>query len=122
MLPAARKRDCSFETVQELQILRSSHRKCSIKKLFLKTSCNLILKNIPTQVFFYEYCEIFKNTYFEEHLRTAASEHFQPCSSIGRSRFFTTLFVIVIKSVPLPMLYRYQCSAVPGSDSMFLYR
>ena len=26
-----------------------------------------------TQVFFWEYCEIFKNTYFEELLRTAAS-------------------------------------------------
>ena len=24
-------------------------------------------------VFSYEYCEIFKNTYFEEHLQTAAS-------------------------------------------------
>ena len=27
----------------------------------------------PTQVFSCEYCEIFKNTYFEEHLRTAAN-------------------------------------------------
>ena len=24
-----------------------------------------------------EYCEIFKNTYFEEHLQTAASDFFQ---------------------------------------------
>ena len=30
-------------------------------------------KEIPTQVFPCEYCEIFKNTCFEEHLRTAAS-------------------------------------------------
>ena len=30
-------------------------------------------KEIPTQVLSCEYCEIFKNTYFEEHLRTAAS-------------------------------------------------
>ena len=28
---------------------------------------------IRTQVFSYEYCEIFKNAYFEEHRRTAAS-------------------------------------------------
>ena len=28
----------------------------------------------PTQMFSGEYCEISKNTYFEEHLRTAASE------------------------------------------------
>ena len=30
-------------------------------------------KEIPTQVLSCEYCEIFKNTYFEEHLQTAAS-------------------------------------------------
>ena len=30
-------------------------------------------KETPTQVFSCEYCKIFKNTYFEEHLRTAAS-------------------------------------------------
>ena len=27
-----------------------------------------------TAAFLYEYCENFKNSYFEEHLRTAASE------------------------------------------------
>ena len=47
---------------------RSSHRRCSIKKLFLKNS------NIYRKYFNSEYCEIFKSTYFEEHLRTAASE------------------------------------------------
>ena len=26
-------------------------------------------------MFFYEYCEIFKNTYFEKHRRTTASEN-----------------------------------------------
>ena len=31
-------------------------------------------KETPTQVFSCEYCEIFKNTYFEEHLQTAASK------------------------------------------------
>ena len=30
-------------------------------------------KEIPTQELSCGYCEIFKNTYFEEHLRTAAS-------------------------------------------------
>ena len=30
-------------------------------------------KETPTQVFSCEYCEILKNTYFEEHIRTAAS-------------------------------------------------
>ena len=31
-------------------------------------------KETLTQLFFREYCEIFKNTYFEKHLRTTASE------------------------------------------------
>ena len=28
----------------------------------------------PTQLFSYEYCKIFKSTYFDEHLGTATSE------------------------------------------------
>ena len=32
-----------------------------------------LLKNTPTQAFFCEFCEIFKNTHFEKHQRTAAS-------------------------------------------------
>ena len=32
------------------------------------------LQETPTQAFSCEYCVIFKNTYFEEHLRTAASK------------------------------------------------
>ena len=43
-------------------------------KLQALKGCNFI-KNSPTQMFSYEYCEIFNNTYFEEHLRTAASVH-----------------------------------------------
>ena len=30
-------------------------------------------KKIPSEVFLWEYCETFKNTYYEEHLRTTAS-------------------------------------------------
>ena len=36
-------------------------------------TCNL-LKKIPTKMFSSEYCKIFKKTYFEEHLLTAASD------------------------------------------------
>ena len=42
----------------------------------LKT-CNFIKKRIQTQVFCCEYCEIFKNTYFEKHLRTIAFASFR---------------------------------------------
>ena len=69
-------------------LFRSSHRRCSVKKgalndfryihrktpvLELENTCNFIKKETPTQVFSCEYCEIFKNTYFEERLRTAGS-------------------------------------------------
>ena len=33
------------------------------------------LKKTPTQVFYCENCEVFKNTYFEKHQRTTASEN-----------------------------------------------
>ena len=39
----------------------------SVKKVFLKET--------PTQVFSCQICEIFKNTYSEEHLRATASKH-----------------------------------------------
>ena len=41
--------------------------------LLQKGGLQLYYKKIPTQVLSCEYCDIFKNTYFEEHLRTAAS-------------------------------------------------
>ena len=44
--------------------------------LFLIKLCpQLYWKETPTQVFSCEYCEIFKSTYFEKHLRTAASAY-----------------------------------------------
>ena len=42
-------------------------------KSFLQQHDKSILKRDSTQVFSCEYCKIFKNTYFEEHLGTAAS-------------------------------------------------
>ena len=74
--------------------IKRSYRRCSVKKLFLEISqyslenncvgvsfywscrasvLQLYLKETPTLVFPCEYCEIFKNTNFEEHLQTAAS-------------------------------------------------
>ena len=38
-------------------------------------SLQLYYKETPAKVFFCDYCQISKNTYFEEHLRTAASEN-----------------------------------------------
>ena len=36
--------------------------------------CNFIEHGTPTQGFFCEFCEIFKNTFFTEHRWAAASE------------------------------------------------
>ena len=40
---------------------------------FFYQACNFIKKETLAQVFSCEFYEIFKNTYFEEHLRTTAS-------------------------------------------------
>ena len=65
-------------------IFRSSRQGCSIKKLFLKISQNsqenssaralLIKREALTQVLSCEFCKIFKNTFFTEHLRATASK------------------------------------------------
>ena len=41
----------------------------------LQTSGNFIKKEALAQVFFYEFCEIFKNTFFIEHLRWLLFEY-----------------------------------------------
>ena len=43
-----------------------------MKTLVLESLLEFYENETPTQVF--SCCEIYKNTYFEEHLRTAASE------------------------------------------------
>ena len=74
--------------------LRSNHRRCSTNKsvlknlsifavlesLFIKAArlaSNFIEIKTPTQLSFRQYCGIFKNTYFEEHLPTAAFDSFR---------------------------------------------
>ena len=69
--------------------VRSSHRRCSVKKGVLKYFAiftgkhlrwNLFLikqlfeKETPTKFLSCEYCEICKNTYFEERLQKDASD------------------------------------------------
>ena len=46
---------------------------CTVLEQCLTNPFATLLKNTPTQLFSCEFCEIFKNTYFEEHLRTTAS-------------------------------------------------
>ena len=84
----------TFKNFVCLFVYRSSHRICSLKNLVLKLLqisqkntcvrvsfliklqalvCNFIKKETMPQVFFCEFCKIFKNTFFIEHLRTTAS-------------------------------------------------
>ena len=49
-----------------------------LRKTILKnistTASNVIEKETPTQLFSCEFCELFKKTYFREHLRMAGSK------------------------------------------------
>ena len=58
---------------------RSSHRRCSVKKVVLRNFtkftgkvCNFLKKESLAQVFSCEFCEISKNTFYTEHLQTTA--------------------------------------------------
>ena len=55
-----------FIRIKDLQIFRSSHRRCP-------ETCNFIKKETPSQVFSCEFCEISNNTFFTEHLWIPAS-------------------------------------------------
>ena len=57
---------------------RSSHRRCFIKKVFLKVlqnsrAHNFIKEETLAQLCSYKFCGIFKNTLFTEYLRAPAS-------------------------------------------------
>ena len=51
-------------------IFRSVHRRCSVRK---GVPVPATLLKVEAQVFSCEFCEIFKNNFFTEHLQTAAS-------------------------------------------------
>ena len=72
-------------TPADIQSPEAFHKKVVLKNFALFTGKNLcwglfLIKlqlyqnQTPAQVFSCEYCKIFKNTYFEEHLLTAASD------------------------------------------------
>ena len=67
-----------------LRIQRSSHRRRSVKKVFMEVSQNsqenicardFIKKEFLAQMFSCEFCEISKNTFVTEHLRTTTAEN-----------------------------------------------
>ena len=60
-----------LQSVDSLGNARSSHRRCSVRKWGLQL---YLKKETLAQVFFSEFCEISKNTFFTEHLLTTASD------------------------------------------------
>ena len=52
-----------------LNISQNSQENTSVRVSFTGQACNFIKKETPTQMFSCEFCEIFKNTFFIEHLR-----------------------------------------------------
>ena len=91
-------------------VLYKIHMKTYVRSLFLNkvADCNFIRKETATQLFSCELCEFFKDTYFEEHLRTSGKNEFrtmsnstdtghfrEPCGSIkitgGRCHAFVVL-------------------------------
>ena len=84
-------KEAAIEVVLEKQIFKSSYWNCSVKKVFLQISqnslqkiCarmtqdsvwNFVKKEILTEEFSCEFCEIFQNIFFTEHLWTNASRY-----------------------------------------------
>ena len=72
------------------------------KPLCRPQACNFINKEILVQVFSCEFCEIFKNTFFTEHLRTTASiwGHWLTCSRLnGYSHRRLCFFQVILSEV-----------------------
>ena len=53
------------------------------KHLCWPEACNFIKKETLSQVFSREFCEIFKSTFFKEHLWTTASEHWSDMGKVS---------------------------------------
>ena len=66
---------------------RSSQRRCSLKGGMQR----------PAQVFFCEYCEIFKKTYFENYLWMAASNNQDFDDNFTEGRYFLNFTILLIK-------------------------
>ena len=60
------------------------------------------------QMFSCEYCEIFKNVYFQEHLRTVASEYNKKPRRITSLTFIQWLILLIIN---------HSCDMLPAASS-----
>ena len=67
---------------------RSSQRMCSVEEGM----------QWPAQVFSYEYCKVFKNTYFEKLLWTATSENQDFSDKFTKERYFLNFIILLTKA------------------------
>ena len=70
--------------MEEQPLEVSFKKRCSLKKGETPVPESLFNKESLIQVFSCEFCEIFKNTFFTEHLRTTASEYL----GVRESKYF----------------------------------
>ena len=66
----------------------SSQCRCSVKEGMQR----------PAQFFSCDYCENFKNNYFEKHLWTAASQNQDFSDKFTEERYFLNFFILLIKA------------------------
>ena len=95
----------SFSLEINIYLVEAGARRCSIKTMLLKLwkntcasvpfliklqpqTCSFIKKETPTLVFSCELCKICRNTYFEEHPRTATSLPFKTIAFLNAPRFY----------------------------------
>ena len=88
----------SFFAENITKFFKNTHRKCFIKKLFFgilqnsqEDTCATASFSIKLQVFSYEFCEIFKNTFFTKHLWATASD----LSSFSKQLFSEVLWMFM---------------------------
>ena len=74
------------------EFFRSSYPSVLWEKAVLKKICN-IHRNVGGLQLYSEYCKIFKNTYFEEHLLTVTSDILKQLQNSGAAASILTLFL-----------------------------
>ena len=84
-----------------------------LEKVFIKISQNSQESNcggvsfsikIPAQVFPCKFCEVFKSTYFVEHLQTVASDHYQIRRHLSRLLTLKRLLIRFTLIIVAPLL------------------
>ena len=106
---------------------KSSHQRCSLKKVVLRNLTKFTGKHLCqglffneetlTQVFSCEICEIFKNTFFAEHLWTTASRRrtyfgflwgqWNECSSNLKCLHEKVFWSIIVMMILLELVIRW---------------